>query len=243
LAFPAWRVGKPPEKTTCSAGAFFPRDGNKKEVMKLGGNVQEQLKSPVLRVVQGGSQPAISNAQTKMMMLDRIPLETRDRGKSAIAGLDRLLSEDFTKQEQGFKRSLAALKETLAGLLNGTVPEFKQYNHDAIEALVSRNHEIRIRLEIEDGKPVLCPEMEYAMGTLLYMMKESEISKKVGVRIGKEDGGERQIILISGAGMKNLGPDVAPAIRSAVEMLGCEYRPNGTSVTILVPLRPTALTS
>ena len=208
----------------------------------MGINVQERFGAQAMRVLQGGSQPAISGAQAKALMERRISPELRERAQKAVAGLERMLAEDFTRQEQGFRRSLLALKEAISGLLCGTSPVLEKYGRDAIEALVSRNHEIRISLAIEDGKPSLCPEMESAIGAMLYMMNEYE-SKRVGLRIGKEDGNERQIILISGSSIKNFSPNVLPAVRAAVELLGAEFRPNGASVTILVPLQPNAPTS
>jgi len=201
------------------------------------GNIQERRETPLMRVVQGGSQPAISSVQSKAMLADRITPEARERGLKAIAGLGALLERDlFSRQEKGFEKRLEALKNSISSLLCGDAPVFKEHG-DASERLVSRNHEIRIALSIEDGKPVLCHELESAIGVMLYMMKESEVSKRVGVLIGREEGGGRQIIFISGSGMKNLGPELLLAVRSAVELLGCEFRPNVSSVTIFVPLR------
>ena len=208
----------------------------------MGGNVQEQLKTPVLRVVQGGSQPAISRAHANAMLTDRISPEMRERGLKATAGLERMLSEDFTRQEQGFKRSLIALKDAISGMLCGTAPDFRKYDKEAISALVSRNHDIRLSLSIEDGKPVLCPELESAIGAMLYMMNEYE-TKRVGLLFGKENDNEHQIIIISGSSIKNFSQNVLPAVRMAVELLGGEFRPNGASVTMLVPLQPNAQTT
>jgi len=208
----------------------------------MGGNVQEQMKPPIMRVVQGGSQPALSSMQAKAILNDRISPEMRERGAKAIAGLQKMLEEDFTKQEQGFKRSLVMLKETISGLLCGTAPDFRKYDREAISALVSRNHDIKLSLSIEDGKPVLCPELESAIGTMLYMMNEYE-TKRVGLLFGKENDNEHQIIIISGASIKNFSRNVLPAVRSAVELAGCEFRPNGASVTMLVPLQPNSQTA
>jgi len=203
----------------------------------MGGNIQEKREAPLMRVVQGGSRPAFPSVQAKAIMPDGMTPAMRERGRQAIAGLEKILEDCvFSRQEKGFEKCLVELKGAIAGLLGGSAPKFEKYDN-AAERLVSRNHEIRIALDIEDGAPALCPEIESAIGTMLYMMKESDITKKVGMRIGKEEGGARQIIQISGSGIKNLGSNLLPAVRSAVELLGCEFRPNGSSVTILVPLQ------
>jgi len=175
--------------------------------------------------------------QKSPMMAGRDAPQMLEKGANAVAGLEKILEEAvFTRKEQGFRKSLLSLKDAISGMLQGTVPDFRKYDRNAIGALVSRNHEIRLSLMIEDGKPSLCPEMESSISALLYTMGEHD-SGRISLRIGKESGGGRQVMLISGSGMKNFAPLVVPAVQAAVELMGCEFRPNGTSVTILVPLR------
>ncbi|MFA6328595.1 MAG: hypothetical protein WCY41_04060 [Candidatus Micrarchaeia archaeon] len=160
-----------------------------------------------------------------------------EKAKKAVETLNRLLEMDyfFGAREQGFKKSLETLRETITGLRSGAEPAFRKYTKDDVFDIVVQNRAFSLDLRVEDGKPVLCPELGAVLNTALYMMNERQ-GGKLGLMLCKTADGSHQLATISGSGIKCLGKETPGAIESALELMGCSIKYNGTSMTIWVPL-------
>jgi len=176
-------------------------------------------------------------------------LLAREKAKSALDGLARL--KDDMEGERGisirFRKSLGALEKALSQLMAGSEPVLVPY--DAAMRMDAFKHNIdrKLRITVEDGRPMLCPEMVAVLNAVFYMVSERK-DRSIGLNFHKVvNGSESQFIYISGSSLKNLGSEVKDAAVAALELMGCKAEFNGLHmestgnlVKITVPLRTKA---
>ena len=176
-------------------------------------------------------------------------LLARAKAKPALDGLARLKND--MDGESGFSprflKSLNSLEQALSRLLAGDEAAFTPYDAVMRNDAFRHNMDRRLHIEIDDGRPLLSPEMVAALNTIFYMVNERK-NGAIGLKFHKVvNGSESQFIRVSGANLKNLGPEVKAAVTATVELMGCgiefsgvHVETSGSLVKITVPLKPQA---